>query len=126
MPICLVAGTTTTVVALQAFTLAWTHSVERTGWEEDWRLGDGKLVLVEGRIKGSGAGMEPPENARLANGWWVYPGRGMSVERLRLANAGGAAGRWRVCAEGSCREIGTSRDAPDTLEIAPCAAQKGS
>jgi hypothetical protein len=60
------------------FTLAWTHSVERTRWEEDytvqWQDGSAKAVLFasEARIRGSGAGMEPPPDAVLQGGWWRY------------------------------------------------------
>ncbi|CAN1533095.1 Protein of unknown function DUF1850 [Burkholderiaceae bacterium] len=60
------------------FTLAWTHSVERTRWEEDytvqWRGAPAQAVLIatEARIRGSGAGMEPPPDAVLNGGWWRY------------------------------------------------------
>ena len=99
MGICLATGASVTMIAAQAFTLAWTHSVEKTGWEEDWRLDGPRLVLVEARIKGSGAGMEPPDDARLVAGWWQYHPRDVALAALSLANAGGAAGRWRVCGE---------------------------
>lgn len=57
---------------LQHFTLAWTHSIEKIRWEEDYRMVGTHLQLVEARIRGSGAGMEPPDGAVLKNGVWHY------------------------------------------------------
>ena len=36
MNLCLLLGGKTIVYATTAFTLAWTHSVEKTRWAEDW------------------------------------------------------------------------------------------
>ena len=35
--ICLLAGSTVAPLMAGAITLAWTHSVEKIVWEEDWR-----------------------------------------------------------------------------------------
>ena len=51
-----------------AMTLAWTHSVEKTLWEEDWRSGQYGLELAQTRVRGCGAGMEPAPDARLVDG----------------------------------------------------------
>lgn len=116
MPVCLIEGAKLTVIAAEAFTLAWTHTVEKTGWEEDWRKDGTSLVLMEARIKGSGAGMEPPEDARLVDGWWRYRPPELRVPELRLANHGGPAGRWRICTGAtSCTEIGAAE--PGTLLV---------
>ena len=103
MPICLATSGKLTVIAAQAFTLAWTHTVEKTVWEEDWRIlpGQNVLQLETARIKGSGAGMDPPDDARLINGWWQYHPKGRRLDELRLANLGGDAGSWRICVDGS-------------------------
>jgi len=111
MGICLFSGATSKLIAATSFTLAWTHSVERTEWQEDWRLIGNRLEIVQARIKGSGAGMEPPDDARLIGGWWVYR-PAVSVDEINLANAGGRAGRWRICTDGQCRAI-AERLAPD-------------
>ena len=63
MSLCLAAGAITASLAIQAFTLAWAHSIEKIRWEEDWRVEENQLHLVEARIKGTGAGMEPPPDA---------------------------------------------------------------
>lgn len=71
--ICLLAaGVVVATLATDAFTLVWRHSVERVTWEEDWRAEGGRLMAVEARIQGSGAGMEPPPGARLIDGRWHY------------------------------------------------------
>ena len=60
-------------------TLAWTHSIEKIRWEEDLVVepsasvhGQPVLRVVAARIRGSGAGMEPPEGAVLRDGWYHY------------------------------------------------------
>ena len=86
--------------AAAAFTLSWTHSVEKTRWEEDWQITPAGLEIVEARVKGSGAGMEPPEDAVLKNGWWVYAPKFRRRPEIVLA-ASGATGRgWSLCARG--------------------------
>lgn len=126
MPVCLLEGTKVVVIAAHAFTLAWTHTVEKTGWEEDWRLqpDDNVLVLETARIKGSGAGMEPPDDARLVGGWWQYHPKDRRLEELRLANFGGAAGAWRICADGACRELPSTTGSAAEYLIQPCASDK--
>ncbi|TIT38538.1 MAG: DUF1850 domain-containing protein, partial [Mesorhizobium sp.] len=70
MSLCILAAGKTMTLTVAAFTLSWTHSVEKTHWQEDWKVLPSGLQIVEARIKGSGAGMEPPEGAVLRDGWW--------------------------------------------------------
>jgi hypothetical protein len=56
MPLCLTAGTVSVVLVANAFTLAWTHSIEKIRWEEDWQVVGERLQVVAARIRGSGAG----------------------------------------------------------------------
>ena len=79
-------------VAGERFTLAWTHSVERVRWEEDYRvdrdpLGQPRLTLTQARVKGSAAGMEPPEDAVLDQGWYRYRPRTPLPLVLRLTRS---------------------------------------
>ena len=60
MELCLLAAGATIRLGTIALTLAWTHSIEKTRWEEDWRATPAGLVLEEDRIQSTGAGMEPP------------------------------------------------------------------
>ena len=119
MSLCIVAGGKTVVLAVSAFTLSWTHSVERTQWREDWRVMPAGLELVEARVKGSGAGMEPPDGAVLADGWWVYRPGLPPQRRVVLAASGATGGGWRLCAAGDCREIGAVEG--ETAELLACA-----
>ena len=47
MPLCLTASAVAAVLAVESFTLAWTHSIEKIRWEEDWRIEAGQLRIVE-------------------------------------------------------------------------------
>lgn len=106
MALCLVAGEVVARLAVAGFTLAWTHSVERVRWEEDWRIADGRLIPVAARIKGSGAGMEPPEDAVLRDGYWTYRPRLAPLEQLDLARSDAVAD-WQLCLDGACRSLGS-------------------
>ena len=119
MSLCILAGGKTTIMAVSAFTLAWTHSVERTTWEEDWLVTPAGLELVEARIKGSGAGMEPPDDAILLDGWWVYRPSVPPRKEVTLAASGATMSGWRLCAEGHCRALGVQ--AGETTRLAACA-----
>lgn len=55
-----------------AFTLAWTHSIEKVRWEELWQVTAAGLLLDTVRVRGVGAGMEPPPEAVLIHGHWVW------------------------------------------------------
>jgi len=104
--ICLVAGSTVAPLLAGAITLAWTHSVERILWEEDWRAGPAGLELVEARVRGSGAGMEPPPEARLADGVWAWR-PALPPQREIVMRRSGATADWRICISGLCRPLET-------------------
>ena len=104
LSLCLASAGVVKSLALAAFTLAWTHSVEKIEWQEDWRVSRDGLELAQARVKGSGAGMEPPPGARLINGWYQWrPDRG-PMAQVVLGNSG-AAGEWRLCHDGNCRTL---------------------
>lgn len=118
MSLCIILGGETVTLAVAAFTLAWSHSVEKTRWEEDWRIAPGGLEIVEARVKGSGAGMEPPEGAVLKGGWWVYAPGLPRLPELLLAASGATQGGWSLCAKGRCRVIGAAAGKP--VRLRPC------
>lgn len=93
---------------LQAFTLSWTHSIEKILWEEDYQVlqtADGaRLQLSEARIRGSGAGMEPPADAILAHGVWHYRPPLAPLERLHLARSDYVAD-YHLCWDGACHPL---------------------
>lgn len=118
MSACLLIAGQKLVLAGAAFTLSWTHSVEKTSWEERWAVSAGSLVLHEASVMGSGAGMEPGENARLENGRWVWTPDLAPVPYLLLAASGATGGAWRLCHEKGCINLGKRSGEP--IRIQPC------
>lgn len=104
MSVCFIAGAVTKALQVTAFTLVWTHSVERTDWQEDWRVSQDGLMLVEARIKGSGAGIDPPPDVRLIDGWWRWNPAPVTRGEVVLGHSG-AAGDWRICMAGTCAPL---------------------
>jgi len=102
--ICLVAGQVIAPLMAGAITLAWTHSVEKIVWEEDWRSGPAGLELVEARVRGSGAGMEPPPEARLTDGVWSWR-PSVPPQKEIVMRRSGATADWRICIAGRCRSM---------------------
>jgi len=118
MSLCLVGAGKTVQIAVAAFTLAWTHTVERTRWEEDWQVLPEGLMLVEARVEATGAGMEPPPEARFDGRWWHWRPSGMVLPQLVLRRAPGA-GDWRFCTHEGCQEIGSLLDS-DPVTLSAC------
>lgn len=118
MSLCVIAAGKTVTLAVGAFTLAWTHSVEKTEWRESWTVSPAGLELVEARVKGSGAGMDPGEGAKLRDGWWVWSPRLPAQGELHLAASGATVSPWRLCHSGACLDLGSAPGEPVTLK--PC------
>lgn len=104
MSLCFLTAGGVKALALAVFTLAWTHSIEKVEWQEDWRVTPHGLELVQARVKGSGAGMEPPPEARLVGGWFQWQPKRAPMQEVVLGNSG-TAGEWRVCHDGQCRTL---------------------
>jgi hypothetical protein len=120
MAICIAATGVVKVIAASTFVLSWIHSVEKTGWIENWSVGGGKLQLTQARVKGSGAGMDPGENAILKDGWWVWTPKTPAVPEIVLASSGATDSGWKLCYDGACLILGES--AGDPVVIRPCDA----
>jgi hypothetical protein len=105
MSLCLTAAGSTLALAWSVFTLAWTHSVERIEWREDWRVTPAGLALDEARVRGAGAGMEPPPSARLEGGWWRYEPAHAAPAAVVLARSDAVAD-WRLCRGEHCVPLG--------------------
>lgn len=118
MSLCILAAGKTTVLAVSAFTLSWTHSIEKTRWQERWLVKPAGLEVVEARVKGSGAGMEPPEGAVLEDGWWTYRPKAGRLSTVRLAASGATGAGWTLCAQDVCLELGA--EAGGTIELSAC------
>jgi hypothetical protein len=104
LSLCLASAGAVKTLSIAAFTLAWTHSIEKVEWQEDWRVTPQGLELVRARVKGFGAGMEPPPEARLIGGWFQWQPKRAAMPEVVLANSG-AAGEWRLCRDGQCRTL---------------------
>ena len=115
--LCIVSAGKAVALAAGLFTLSWTHSVEKTEWKEWWSVTPAGLAVVSARIEGSGAGMEPPEDAVFDGSGWVYHPDLPPRQRVVLADSG-VAGQWRFCAAGTCRDLGDG-SGPIVLEACP-------
>ncbi|MCG6206602.1 DUF1850 domain-containing protein [Rhodopseudomonas sp. HC1] len=104
MSLCVASAGVVKTLALAAFTLTWTHSIEKTEWQEDWRVTPQGLELTQARVKGTGAGMEPPPEARLIKGWFQWSPHQSPHREVILGNSG-MAGEWRICSDGACRTL---------------------
>jgi hypothetical protein len=100
LSLCLASAGVVKTLSIAAFTLVWTHSIEKVEWQEDWRLTPQGLELVQARVKGSGAGMEPPADARLVDGWFQWrPARadaGTGARQFRRRRRMAIMQRWKL------------------------------
>jgi hypothetical protein len=117
------AQTLMAVMPATAFTLVWTHSVEKTEWRESWRIEDGRLRPVEAAISGSGAGMEPPPGAVLIDQFWRYVPATPPMTRLLLANSR-LGEDYALCWDGACHSLASLLPAhySEPIELYPCDA----
>ena len=104
MSFCLASAGVVKSLSVAAFMLSWTHPAEKTEWQEDWRVTPLGFEIVEARIRGSGAGMEPPTVARLADGWMRWKPQLPRLTDVAFRSSG-SAGEWRLCAEAQCRDL---------------------
>lgn len=119
------ASTARAMVSTQRFTLAWMHSVEKIRWEEDYRVENEQLRLVVARVRGSGAGMEPPEGSVLRNGAYEYKPAQSVFPSLRLTRSTFTSD-YEICWAGQCREFSALLGKPaqgEVVELYPCASR---
>jgi len=118
----LVAGVVRATLPGPDFTLAWEHSVEKLRWEERYRVDGGELLLVEARVQGHGAGMEPPPDAVLERGAWTWrPQRRLAELNLTYSTF---AGDYRLCGREACRDLGAMTGplpGGTAVAVRPCA-----
>ena len=120
MALCLAAAGGVTKIAALAFTLTWTHSVEKTRWEEDWRIAGKRLELVEARVEGSGAGMEPGPGARFDGRFWRWRPAIDPVGEVTLVSSPDTHEGWNLCVAGACRTIGVKNDPDAVVKLTAC------
>lgn len=98
------AGDVWAQLPVSHFTLAWNHSIEKIRWEEDYRVIREGLVLEQARVRGNGAGMEIPNDARLENGSWHFQRLLPPLQPLQLGRTP-EAGDYQLCLEGTCHDM---------------------
>lgn len=118
-------------VPVQRFTLAWMHSIEKVRWEEDYAVAPSPaagqppvLLALQARIKGSAAGMDPPDDAVLRHGWYEYTPRQTIVPELLLTRSEFTAD-YDWCMDGHCQNM-SNLIASDrgTTRVMPCFGSK--
>lgn len=102
--LCLAAAGLHTSLLVTHFTLRWHHSIEKVQWDEDYDVVGSWLHLSEARIRGSGAGMEPPEGARLVNGVFHYRLADPWRREVVLARSTFVPD-YELCIDGRCRRL---------------------
>jgi hypothetical protein len=126
LSVCFASAGFIKALSVTAFTLAWTHSVEKIAWQEDWHVTSQGLQLVEARVKGSGAGMEPPSEARLVDGWFQWVPNRAPIAQVELANSG-MAGEWNACHDGACTTLSELFGHPvgmNAITMSPCESEE--
>jgi len=118
--ICLfVAGALRATLPATEFTVGWNHSVEKTRWEERYRIEGTALRLVEARIRGSGAGMEPAPDATLMHGWWTWRPRDTTLATLRLTLSPYTRD-YDICWHARCESLQRIVNASDVVDLRAC------
>ena len=126
MEFCLLAAGATVRLGTMALTLAWTHSIEKIRWEEDYRATPAGVVLLEDRVQGTGAGMEPPPDAKFDGKWWRYNPHVAPLPQVILRRSGMTVGDWQVCIGGAngsaCKPMGDYLPDPkaDPVTLTTC------
>lgn len=102
--LCMAAGAMEISLPVSSFTLRWQHSIEKVEWAEDYEVAGPWLHLSQARIRGSGAGMEPPPGAKLIDGVWHYRLENPWRRELVLARSEFVPD-YELCIDGKCRRL---------------------
>ncbi|MEO8937428.1 MAG: DUF1850 domain-containing protein [Burkholderiaceae bacterium] len=99
--LCLAAPGYAARLPADRFTLVWQHSIEKIDWEEDYVVAGDWLYLSGARIRGTGAGMEPPDDAQRVGAVYVYRPALRWFRELDLARSDFVQD-YRLCVDGRC------------------------
>jgi hypothetical protein len=102
--LCMAAGAMQINLPVRSFTLRWQHSIEKVAWAEDYEVAGAWLHLSQARIRGSGAGMEPPPGATLIDGVWHYRLDNPWRREIVLARSEYVPD-YELCIQGKCRPL---------------------
>lgn len=94
------------IVALgfTAFSLSWTHSVEKTTWREGYIVEGQKLRLDWVEVQGSGAGMEAKDGTTLQNGVWRWHEKTETIESISLRRSSYVSD-YTLCHQKTCKSL---------------------
>jgi hypothetical protein len=114
------AGIVAATLPAREFTLEWRHSVEKTQWEERYRVDGQHLMLLSASIEAMGAGMEPPSEARLESGRWTWEPK-RALEELRLTRSP-YAHDYKICWQRRCSTLSALTGSSDesVVTVRPC------
>ena len=115
----LVAGALRATLPASEITVGWDHSVEKTRWEERYRVDGMSLRLVEARIRGSGSGMEPAPDATFEKGWWTWRPRDTTLATLRLTLSPYTRD-YDICWSAGCEPLQRIVNATGVVELRAC------
>lgn len=101
------------------FSLRWVHSIEKIEWREEWLVTPAGLIGGEVRIKGSGAGMEPADDAIHRDGWYIWSMKGPPLPSLILARSDVVPDH-RLCVDGHCRALSDYIAGSGPVRLEPC------
>ena len=104
LSLCLASRACVKTLSIAAFTLVWTHSVEKVDWQEDWRITPGGLRTGAGPRQGFRRRHGAAAGGAAVDGWFQWQPRRAPMPEVVLGNSG-AAGEWRLCHDGSCRTL---------------------
>ena len=102
--LCISVGTQLVRLPVTAFTLQWQHTVEKVLWEEDYLIAGDWLLLSRARIRGSGAGMEPPPDAVRNGATWSYRPANRWYRSIELARSS-VGEDYALCVDHDCRPL---------------------
>ena len=116
----LAAGIVAATLPAREFTLEWRHSVEKTQWEERYRVDGHHLMLLSASIEAMGAGMEPPSDAQLERGRWTWEPK-RALEELRLTRSP-YAHDYKICWQRRCSTLSALTGSSDesVVTVRPC------
>ena len=118
--LCLTAPGLAVSLPAERFTLVWQHSIEKIDWEEDYVVAGPWLYLSGARIRGTGAGMEPPDDAVRVGGVYAYRPAQRWFRSLNLARSTFVAD-YRLCIDGRCAPMSTWIPvSAGVTEVGPC------
>jgi hypothetical protein len=118
--LCIVVGAALYVLPARHFTLRWQHTVEKILWEEDYVIAGNWLYLSTARIRGSGAGMEPPPDAVRVGPVWHYRPAQRWHREVKLARSSFGLD-YELCLDGACKPLSAWAQAPlAPTTLSPC------